>query len=698
MFPTLGHNLSWLALAVAVYAVFATIVAFRQPDAKRRVLLASAHKAHLAVWGLLSAASAVLIYLFLSDDFSVNYVWNNSARSQPIAFKIAAFYGGQSGSLLMWAWMLATFALIIGVRGRRTKLEIAPTTVAIITAVNIFFIGIISTVANPFELRPGPLAPDGFGLNPLLQNYWMQIHPPTLYVGYVGCTVPFAFAIAGLLHRQFDKEWVGIVRRWALFNWIVLGVGIVLGGVWAYETLGWGGYWAWDPVENASLLPWLTLTAFIHSIMIQARRGILRNWNMVLVALTFFLSVFGTTLTRSGWVTSVHSFAESGIGGYFLAFLGLSLLACFGLMAVRRNYLMSEETIDSMLSREGTFLLGNALLVGAAFAVLWGTVYPTVREALYGMKITVEQSYFNSVMAPIGLLLLALAGIGPLLSWRQTSPVTVLRAIRIPLIVTAIAAPMLWVLAQNHTGAATAFILCVFLVAGVVQQLLRFLRAGITTRRQFGGYIVHLGLAIMFVGLTGSSVFKIELEPLELKKGDTMRIGEYTLRFDGLAAPDKLAPEKLSDVAALMTVMRGNQVHKSPFGEPVQLRPNIDVYKAPGASDPTAAQEQPSQQARRPAIMTNPAHDLYLALIGYDTTKNVATIKAYLNPLVMWIWISQAFFIGGSLIAMWPEKRRRKVVEAVSVVSDEAPTTRLTRTPATNPVVAATAQQGRAEH
>jgi cytochrome c-type biogenesis protein CcmF len=354
--------------------------------------------------------------------------------------------------------------------------------------------------------------------------------------------------------------------------------------------------------------------------------------------------------------------------------------------------MMSDASFDSMLSREGTFLLGNALLVGAAFAVLWGTVYPSVSEAIFGTKTTVEQSYFNSVMAPIGLMLLALAGIGPLLSWRRTSVINLLRAIRIPLIISAMAAPVLWVLARQHTGASAAFILCVFLICGVIQQLLRFMRSGVSTRRQFGGYIVHVGLAIMFIGFTGSSVFKIELEPIELKNGQTMRIGEYTLRFEGLGANKDLAPEKISDVAAMMSVLRGNEPARTMAGEPIVLRPNIDVYKAPGASDPDAAEQQPSQQARRPAIMTNPGHDLYLALIGYDATKNTATIKAYLNPLVMWIWISQAFFIGGSLIAMWPEKKRRRVVERAVAEAGSTPASRSTRGAASNPVVAATAQ------
>ncbi|MDQ3813547.1 MAG: cytochrome c biogenesis protein CcsA, partial [Armatimonadota bacterium] len=443
----MGRLLLVLALLAAAYTVVMTAWAYRVAEPKRGAILASAHNAALAVWGLLTAACLSLTYLFLTNDFSVNYVWGHSSVNQPLIFKISALWGGQAGSLLLWAWMLALYGLVLALYGRRTRNEIAPTAVAVLTSVSVFFVGLVVFVANPFARVDGPVPSEGIGLNPLLQNYWMQIHPPTLYAGYVGCTVPFAWAAAALLHRRFDKDWVELVRRWTLLPWIILTCGIIMGGAWAYETLGWGGYWAWDPVENASLMPWLTATAFLHSIMIQGRRGMLKNWNVVLVSLTFLLSIFGTFLTRSGVVASVHSFAESKeIGTWFLTFLALALIFSFGLILWRRDDLSSRAEFDSVFSREGAFLLNNWILLCAAFAVLWGTVYPAIREALTGEQTTVGAPYFNRVMAPLGLLILALTGIGPLMAWRRSSPGSLLRTLRIPILAGLATAPLLWLL------------------------------------------------------------------------------------------------------------------------------------------------------------------------------------------------------------------------------------------------------------
>jgi cytochrome c-type biogenesis protein CcmF len=333
---TLGSALLFLALAAAVFQIVVTGLAFRRAGRRREQALAAAHNAVRAIWVLLSLAFGLLFYQFLTNDFTNQYVFAHSARSQPALYKISAAWGGQEGSLLMWAWVLSLYGVAVAASGRRLRQEIAPTTAAVISGVNVFFISMIALAANPFRAA-AVVQPDGMGLNPLLQNYWMQIHPPTLYTGYVGCTSPFAFAVAGLLHRRFDEKWVLIVRRWALFAWIVLTIGIIMGGVWAYETLGWGGYWAWDPVENASFLPWLTLTAFVHSAMLQGRRGLLKNWNMILVSLTFLLSIFGTFLTRSGVVQSVHAFAQSNIGIFFVGFLVFAFVSCLIFLRFRRD-------------------------------------------------------------------------------------------------------------------------------------------------------------------------------------------------------------------------------------------------------------------------------------------------------------------------------------------------------------------------
>ncbi len=678
---TFGHYFLLAALAACLLNIGATIGAFlpRNSTNQKRfgVLLSWAEHGVHAAWIFLACAAAILFACFLTDDFSVQYVWSNSSIAQPLFYKISAFWGGQGGSLLMWAVVLGTYGLVVSHSGRKNHVEIAPTTVAIICFVNAFFIALIVSQANPFTLIAGAVPKDGFGLNPLLQNYWMQIHPPTLYIGYIGCTVPFAFAIAALLHRRFDEKWVALVRRWTLTTWIILFVGIVMGGVWAYETLGWGGYWAWDPVENASLMPWLVLTAFLHSIMLQGRRGILKNWNMVLVSLVFLLSIFGTFLTRSGIVTSVHSFAESDIGGFFLGFLGLCFFLTFGLIWWRRDELSSPARVESYWSREGAFVTSNVLWLALTAAILFGTIYPILYEGMTGARITVEQSYFNRVAPPLALIILALAGIGPLLSWQKTTALEMVRKVRAPVWFMVIAipvfiAPLLYFLGQWSTGAATAFLLVAFLFGSVGSEFYRGAKARqrttsesffsalislpIQNHRRYGGYIAHLGLAIFFVGLTGSSVFKIELEPRDLKVGESMPIGEYTLNFVGFGRPREMPPQLKSDVAAQITLSKNGKPLLNREGKPVMLEPNIEIFKAAGEVDSEAMAGQNEQTARRPAIMSTPSHDLYLALIGYDISKNEATIKAYLNPLVIWIWIAVGFFIVGALIGLLPER------------------------------------------
>ncbi len=664
MLSQLGHTLLLLALGAAAFNIVATGISYRRPN--RAAWLETSHNAAFVMWAFIFAACGLLISAFLTDNFALAYVYENSNRAQPLPFKIAALWGGQGGSLLLWTFVLATYTLVVSKMGRKSGQQLAPIATSVIAATTLFFCAIVAFRENPFMVIDGALPKDGRGMNPLLQNYWMQIHPPTLYIGYVGCTVPFAFAVAALFHRRFDEDWVAIIRRWVLFTWIVLTVGIVLGGVWAYETLGWGGYWAWDPVENASLLPWLSATAFLHSIILQGRRGLLKNWNIALVTLTFLLSIFGTFLTRSGVVQSVHSFAESGIGGYFLGFMGFVSVLMMGLIYWRRAELHSDAKVDSLLSREGAFMLNNWLLLGATFAVLWGTVFPTLSEAMGSGRVAVEQGYFNRIMAPIGLLLLALTGAAPLLSWRRVTWSSAWKAIRLPALWALAFSPLLWFLSQWRTGAATAFTLALFVFLAIGWEFVRGTRAlksksngvfdatanlvSFNTAR-YGGYIVHLGIALMFVGITGSSLFKIELKPITVKKGENIRIGEYVLRYDGLARPSTI-PDNLKDqVVALVTVFDQNgQV--TPVNRPMD--PHIDFFKNTSATDSTGAE---IPEAKRPAIRSTPANDLYLVLVGFDTKDNSAQIKAYMNPLVMWIWISQAFFVLGTVVAMIPSRR-----------------------------------------
>jgi cytochrome c-type biogenesis protein CcmF len=674
MLAFLGHWLVLLALGSAVLNIGATTIAYRRPN--RAAWLEVGHNAALVMWAFIAAASALLIAAFLNNDFSLAIVWETSSLTQPLAYKISAMWGGQAGSLLLWTLILASYTLAVSVGGRRSGQVLSPAATSTMCAVTLFFGLLIAFVADPFRLVEGAVPQDGRGMTPLLQNYWMQIHPPTLYMGFVGCAVPFAFAVSALLHRRFDEEWVAVIRRWVLFTWIWLTVGIILGGVWAYETLGWGGYWAWDPVENASLIPWLSATAFLHSIMLQGRRGLLKNWNISLVTLTFLLSIFGTYLNRSGVVSSVHAFAQDNrIGAYFLTFLGVTLLAMLVLIFWRRSELYSDAKIESPWSREGVFMLNNWLLLGATFAVIWGTVFPTLSEAFGGSRVAVEATYFNRVMVRVG----------PLLPWRRATPVTVWKAIKFPLLWSLAFSPVLYLLAQWRTGAATSFVLSCFVALSIGWEFVRGIRTLMVKRREsafesaanlvsfnparYGGYIVHLGIALMFVGITGSSVFKIELDPITLKPGETMRLGEYTLRFEGLARPKPMPAHLTDQVVALVSVFDG-PVGTNPVTTPDRpLDPRMDYFK-----DVTKAQRDPKEQlepVRRPCILSSPANDIYLTLDAFDTKDNSAAIKAYLNPLVMWIWVSVGFFIGGTLIALLPTRKSTGLASS----SETAPST-----------------------
>ena len=484
--------------------------------------------------------------------------------------------------------------------------------------------------------------------------------------------MPFAICAAALLHRRTDSDWMGAVRRWTLWPWLILTIGIIMGGRWAYETLGWGGYWAWDPVENASLMPWLTGTAFLHSIMIQARRGMLKTWNMTLVTLTFLLSIFGTFLTRSGVISSVHSFAESNIGGYFLGFIAIALVLSFALLMWRRDDLRNDAQMETVLSREGAFLLNNWLLLGVTLAVLFGTIWPSISEAVLREQRTTEQIYYIRVVVPMALALLALAGIAPLMAWRRASLPSMWRLLRWPILAALAISPILYGLAQQKTGAATAFVLATFVALAIFGE---FGRGAMARRKstgegfftalynlvgrnkpRYGGYIVHLGLVIFFIGAAGNA-FKLETESIELKRGETMRVGEYSLRFDGLARPAQMQSEKQQEVAAKMLVEKDGKPLLGSDGQPYAMYPSIDIYKNGMVEDPEARAGQEPLTARRPAIMSNAAHDLYLALAGFDMDKNTAEIKAFLDPLVIWIWISVLFFVGGTVLSLWPTRR-----------------------------------------
>ena len=641
----IGNFSLLLALFVSAYA--AVVSAYGAIAEKERLIL-SGKQAVYAVGALLTISSLALAYAFLTHEFQVEYVASYSSRSLPAFYALSAFWAGQKGSLLLWSWLLATFAIITIFQNRRQNQELIPYVISLMMGVNLFFLILLTFVCNPFERLPFS-PPDGQGLNPLLQNPGMIFHPPTLFVGYVGFTVPFAFAIAALITGQLGEAWIRTTRKWSLFSWFFLGIGVLLGAQWAYVELGWGGYWAWDPVENASLMPWLTGTAFLHSVMIQERRGMLKVWNMVLIILTFSLCIFGTFLTRSGIISSVHSFGESTVGPFLLGFLVLFLLFSIAYLIYRLPSLKSENQLDSLLSRESTFLFNNLILVGAAFSVFWGTIFPVISEAVKGVKITMGPPFFNQVNVPIGLALLLITGVCPLISWRRASAKNFRKNFLLPSSISLLVAVVLFIIGIRHTYAWLSFVLCLFVFITIVIEFYRgtkarreltgkgylssFINLIAKNRRRYGGYLIHLSMVLIFFGITGSSAYQQEKEAT-LKKGESLRIKDFTVRYDRL---EESADMHKITVGAELTVSNNGK-------ELIRLRPERRYYRA---------QEQPTTEV---AIWSNPKEDLYAILVGYDTDGS-ATFKVFVNPLVAWIWAGGLGLCLGIAIILWPERQ-----------------------------------------
>ncbi|MGB9605315.1 MAG: heme lyase CcmF/NrfE family subunit, partial [Bryobacteraceae bacterium] len=547
------ENLGALALVLAfclsAYAVVASAVGGWRGKA---YLVVSAGRAVLAVWFLVTLASSVLVAALVSGDFRLAYVAANTNRAMPALYKFAAWWGGQEGSLLFWSWVLASYALVVVLAHRRHHRALMPYVTAVLMATQCFFLILNAFVASPFRLlavgRSVTAAPDGNGLNPLLQYWAMAAHPPALYLGYVGFTVPYAFAMASLVTRTPGEGWIRATRRWALVTWLFQSIGIMLGAGWAYAVLGWGGYWGWDPVENASLLPWLTATAFLHSVMMQERKGMMKVWNVALVSATFLLSILGTFLTRSGVVSSVHAFAQSAIGVWFAGFLLIALVATALLMASRLDQLRSEARLESVVSRESSFLFNNLLFVAACFAVLWGTLFPLLSELVTGEKISVDAPFFNRVNVPLGLLLLFLTGVAPLLPWRRSSLESLKRNLLKPALAGLALMLVLAVAGVRHPYALIAFGLALFVAWAIVTEFYRGARAirahtgmnplaaavELTLRntRRYGGYLVHMGVVLMFVGFAGSAFNRHQSH--ELAVGEKAAIGRYELRLASL--------------------------------------------------------------------------------------------------------------------------------------------------------------------
>ncbi len=653
----IGKLALFLGFLCSCYAVGAFAVGLRTGMAGP---LRSGRRAVWIVCGLTVLATIILVRALVARDFSYRYVAEHTSLDLPKMYAFSSLWAGQEGSLLLWLLILSAYGAVF-LWAYRKRLDPFYDAVAMVVAsVMVFFTSLLSFVSPPFRILATP-PPDGNGLNPLLQDPGMMIHPPILYTGYVGFIIPFAFGIAVLIMNRSGTRWIEEVRRWTLFNWMFLGFGVLLGARWAYIELGWGGYWGWDPVENASLMPWLVGTAFLHSVMIEQRRGMLKTWNVVLIVLTFELSIFGTFLTRSGVLTSVHSFAESNIGPWFMAFiLGSSTIAT-ALILYRKALLESENRMDAVVSREGSFLFNNVLFVALAFATFLGTTFPILSEAVTGSKISVSAPFFNRVNVPIALVLLMLTGIGPVLSWKRATASVMKRNFIIPIFVGIVAT-----LACLPFGLHGIYpIICVFGAAFVMSTVVMEFARGVQARkdieppatpaallhlvqknkRRYGGYIVHVGVVMIFVGVLGSSVFQKEAHA-PLQPGQSMAIGPYALTL-----------QKVEEKQILNATQTRAEVQVSRDGKRL-----TDMYPA------KAMYTKSQQPMTEVALHQTAAEDLYLILGGVNEDGS-ASIQAYINPLVGFVWMGGIVMVIGTIICLADRMRLRR--EEKLLVSEE---------------------------
>jgi cytochrome c-type biogenesis protein CcmF len=592
--------------------------------------------------GFTVVAVAALVTALFAHDFSLAYVWQHSSRSLSGPYTFSVLWSGMEGSLLFWALLLTCFSAVALHQARKKNPRLVAWAGAVLASIATFFLFLLLIPANPF-LTLHPVPADGQGLNPFLQSPGMLIHPVLLYTGFVGFSIPFAFAMAALFSGRLDDAWFTTTRRWTLFAWSALSIGIVLGGAWAYTELGWGGYWAWDPVENASFMPWLTATAFLHSVVIQEKRRMLKVWNVTLILLTYVLSVFGTFLTRSGILSSIHTFSEGPIGKWFLPFLAFMLVGGLAVIAWRADKLRSENRFDSLVSRESAFLANNVLFVAAAFTVLWGTIYPIVAELITGTRLSVGPPFFNSVFIPIAIAIVLMTGIGPLISWRRMSKGALIRIIRYPLIAGVGTITVLAAFGVRSIGALLAFSLCAFTTTAIAGEFVRgsriyrrsegmkwpaaLVRTVARNRRRYGGYVVHLGVVLIVIGISGSA-FRTERQAL-LQTGQSMKVGSYTLNYEGRTS--RSTPEKEIFQATIDVTRGGSHV--------TTLYPQRNFH---------LAQQQPQSEV---AIRTTPLEDLYVVVTSFDQ-NGAAALRAFVNPLTWWIWMGAVVMLAGMVVIL----------------------------------------------
>jgi len=668
---TLGLTSLFLAFACALYASVAALIAGPR---KLNAWIDSARNAAILTWPLLTLASLAVIIMLVQGQYQVEYVSDVSSLAMPWYLKVTALWGGQAGSLLFWSWLMSAFASAAMLRRWDRDRSLMPYVIAVSMITLAFFILLCLFVENPFrrlwlsqatgEVNPALFQPanstlftpqDGRGGNPLLRHPGMIIHPPMLYLGFVGFVVPYAFAVAALITGRTDDEWIRTTRRWTLVGWLFLSLGLILGGRWAYDVLGWGGYWGWDPVENAALLPWLTGTAFLHSVMIQEKRGMLKKWNMVLIILTYALVIFGTFLTRSGVLSSVHAFAQSAIGPLFFGFIGITFTISMSLLFWRWDSLASETQMDSLLSREAAFLLNNLLFLGIAFATLWGTIYPLISELVTGQKITVGPPYYNRVNGPLLAILVLLMGIAPLIAWRKASFKSLGKLMWIPAALTIPTLILFYFLGAAHPVALGAYAITAFVgyttlsefARGMVARmrlgenpLIALINLSARNRRRYGGYTIHLGVVVMAFGVIGSNLFQTETQAT-LAQGETLSIGGFTLRFDSVA----LFPTNDNREVTRATVT----VFDSSGRLIAELHPRRDFFLDSG------------QPMTIPGVRSTFGEDFYVILVDWQPIGSTgATFKVYVNPLINLVWTGGLIFILGTLVATWPDADEEK--------------------------------------
>jgi cytochrome c-type biogenesis protein CcmF len=644
---TLGATLLVLAFVFSAYAAAASIVGARRRHAG---LVDSGVGALYLVAAVMTVASGVIVHAFVVGDYSIKYVQRYSETAQPLGYKLASYWGGLDGSIMFWVFLLALFGAAAVWINRQRHRELIPYVVATLSVVQMFFLFLMIGHSNPFATYLTDTPGAGQGLNPLLQNFYMAIHPPTMYLGFVGLTVPFAFCIAALVTGHLDDSWLRAVRRWTMISWFFLSFGLTLGMIWAYEELGWGGFWGWDPVENAGLLPWFTATAFLHSVMVQERRGMLRVWNVTLVITTFLLTLFGTFMTRSGVVQSVHAFGEDRqLALMFSAFMSFTLIFSFGYVIYRLPLLKARNELDSWASKEAAFLANNWVLLFSALFVLFATMFPTITEAISGERLTVGPPFFNTWMTPVGLVLLLLTGIGPLLAWRSSTLSAMWHQFKWPIAAGLAAGAVTLGVGIRVWTSGVCFVISGFVLGTIVQEFWRGAAVrreatgtdlftalvGLVSRnkRRYGGYIVHVGIVLMFMGFAGEGFGRDE--QALLKPGQQVQVDRYVLRLDAIRATDD---DQKQMVTAQVTVL--DEAGAS-LGT---MYPAKWFYRS-----------RPNEPTTEVAIRRSLAEDLYIVMAAFELGEQSASVEVHVNELVNWIWIGFGLMALGTGIALLPE-------------------------------------------